>query len=145
MTLIAALTFVILAVIAALHFVWAMGSTFPVADPAELSRMVTGFKRRDLMPGKPATLLVSFAVLLAGFWALVLADWAWLPAPNWFVALGGIVLTVVFLARGIAGYTDLWRQLTPEQPFARLDRKYYSPLCLVLGLFFIILTLGYVT
>ena len=54
-----------------------------------------------------------------------------------------LVLSGFFLARGIAGYTDRWRQLTPEQPFARLDRKYYSPLCLVLGLFFIILTLGY--
>jgi len=143
MTLIAAVTFLILAVIAALHFAWAMGSTFPAADAAELSRMVTGFRRRDLMPGKPATLLVSVAVLLAGFWALVLAEWAWLPVPNWFAALGGIVLAAVFLARGIVGYTDRWRKLAPEQPFARFDRKYYSPLCLLLGLFFIILTLGY--
>lgn len=145
MMLIASATFAILAAISALHFAWATGSTFPAADAAELSRMVTGFRSRDLMPGKGLTLLVSVAILIGGFWALVLAEWAWLPLPTWLVALGGLGLATVFLARGIAGYTDRWRQLTPEQPFARLDRRYYSPLCLVIGIYFIILTLGYLT
>jgi hypothetical protein len=50
-------------------------------------------------------------------------------------------IALVFLGRGIAGFTSAWRRLTPEMPFARLDVRYYSPLCLVLGAGFIVLAL----
>ena len=42
-------------------------------------------------------------------------------------------VALVFLGRGIAGFTPAWRRLTPEQPFATLDVRYYSPLCLAIG------------
>ena len=48
-------------------------------------------------------------------------------------ALAGLAVAFVFLARGIAGFTPAWRRLTPEQPFASLDVRYYSPLCLAIG------------
>ncbi len=43
---------------------------------------------------------------------------------------------LVFLGRGVAGFTPAWRRHTPEQPFATLDIRYYSPLCLAIGLGF---------
>ena len=43
------------------------------------------------------------------------------------------VRSAVFLGRGLAGYTSAWRRRFSEQPFARLDRLAYSPLCLALG------------
>jgi hypothetical protein len=39
----------------------------------------------------------------------------------------------VFLLRGAVTYMPFWRRVAPEQPFARLDRQYYAPLCLLIG------------
>ena len=50
-----------------------------------------------------------------------------------------MLLALVFLARGVLGYTAGWRARFPTEPFATLDRKNYSPLCLVLGAGFLIL------
>jgi hypothetical protein len=52
------------------------------------------------------------------------------------------MIGLVFLGRGIAGFTPWWRRLTPEQPFARLDQSLYSPLCLLIGLGFIVLSIS---
>jgi len=75
---------------------------------------------------------VAVLALAAGVWALTLSD----PEGSFLVSAGGVVLAVVFLARGLLGYTKWWRQLTPEEPFASLDKKFYSPLCLWIGLGF---------
>ena len=53
--------------------------------------------------------------------------------------LVGIALAVVFLARGIAGFTPWWTALTPEPNFRLNDRRVYTPLCLAIGLGFIAL------
>ena len=52
-----------------------------------------------------------------------------------------MLIALVFLGRGIAGFTPWWRRLAPEQPFARLDVRYYSPLCLLIGLGFAVLAI----
>ena len=56
-------------------------------------------------------------------------------------AATALLIGVVFLGRGIAGFTPWWRRLAPEQPFARLDVRYYSPLCLLIGLGFAVLAI----
>ncbi|TIX64206.1 MAG: DUF3995 domain-containing protein, partial [Mesorhizobium sp.] len=61
--------------------------------------------------------------------------------PKAGLAATALLIALVFLARGIAGFTPWWRRLAPEQPFARLDVNYYSPLCLVVGLGFAFLAI----
>ena len=56
-------------------------------------------------------------------------------------ALAGLAVALVFLGRGVAGFTPAWRRHTPEQPFATLDVRYYSPLCLAIGIGFAALTI----
>jgi len=48
-------------------------------------------------------------------------------------------LALVFLGRGVEGYLPAMAKA--EQPFPQLNRRYYSPLCLVLGLGFLVLVL----
>ena len=50
-------------------------------------------------------------------------------------------IAAVFIGRGILGYTAGWRARFPTEPFATLDRKNYSPLCLWIGAGFLILVL----
>jgi len=134
---ISSLVFVPLLAVSLVHFLWAFGSNWPVNDQKTLARTVAGFKGIDHMPPRTVSASVAIAILFAGIWALFMSD----PAPNHWLTLGGGAFALVFLGRGIAGFTKKWRALTPEEPFATFDRKLYSPLCLGVGTGFLLLTI----
>jgi len=136
--LIAALVFVPLLAVAIAHFVWSVGGTWPLRDEKLLARTVTGFPGAERMPPRIYSFAVALAVLAAGIVALALADDA--GGGTGLTAIGG-VLGLAFLARGALGYTQWWASRTPEEPFRTLDRKNYSPLCLGVGLGFLLLVL----
>lgn len=118
------LSFVLL-VIAALHVLWGIGYWFPIRDEAALVRAVVGAAGQSKMPGAVPCAFVAVALLFA-----LMCLW-WPPGQlrSWILA----VIGVVFGTRGGATYTALWRRWTPVEPFARLDRTYYGPLCLLIG------------
>ena len=135
--LIAAITFIPLLAIAIAHFMWSMGMSWPIRDKAMLVRTVIGRAGATRVP-RLASLLIALLVLAAGIVGLALAD----------KTGGGILLTLVcaglaavFLARGAIGYTASWRAQFPEEPFATLDRRNYSPLSLFIGAGFLLLVL----
>lgn len=136
--LVAAIAFVPLLAIAIAHFIWSLGGTWPIRDEALLAKTVTGFPDRTRMPPKLASFGVAVAVLAAGIIALSLADRA--AGGFWLNALG-VLAGLVFLARGLAGYTAWFAKRTPEEPFRSLDRKIYSPLCIMLGAAFVVLVI----
>ncbi len=134
---IASLVFIPLLAISMVHMAWAFGATYPVKDEKMLARTVAGFKGIEKMPPRPASFAVSLLSFAAGVWALALTD----PSSSLLLTTGGILLTLVFLGRGIFGYTRRWRELTPEEPFATLDKKIYSPLFIFIGTGFFILSI----
>jgi hypothetical protein len=141
MTLVAAMLCLVLVALSALHGYWAVGGVWPGSDAASCARTVAGFKGVDRMPPPASSLAVA---LLLGAVAVLAVTLAGAPVPSpfaWLAPVAGAVAAIVFLARGMAGFTPAWRRLTPELPFARLDRRYYSPLCLAIGLGFAFLVL----
>jgi hypothetical protein len=118
----------VLIAIAALHLSWAFGLDWP-APRGELAAHVTAGTRR---PGRPVTVAVAAAIAAAG--GVVLAFRAPLAWPwNMLAAAAYWTVLLVFLARGLAGYFPaLWRA-AEGRPFYRLNRVYYSPLCLVIA------------
>ena len=134
---IAALVFIPLLAIAIAHFLWSIGRTWPIKDPDLLARTVIGRPGVTRVP-KFASFVVAVAVLAAGIVALSLADHA---AGGTTLNLIGAAIGAVFIARGIAGYTPQWRAAFPGEPFATLDRRNYSPLCLFIGAGFLLLVL----
>ena len=90
------------------------------------------------MPGPAACFTVAGALFAAAITALA-SSGAFGGKLAHLAAVPAIVVTLVFLGRGIAGFTPTWRALTPEQPFATLDLRYYSPLCLAIGAGFAVL------
>ncbi len=128
---------IILLIIAALHFLWALGIWWPIRDQAQLARTIAGAKGITKMPPKLASLAVAIAVIIA-------AAWPWLLPylPRWFYLLGLAALVAVFTGRGLVTYTKFWRRIWPEQPFATLDRKYFGPLCLYLGIGFMVILIA---
>ena len=134
--LVGSLTFVPLLMVALAHFFWALGSTWPIKNETLLAQTVVGTPGVTRMPNRFVTFIVSLLVLAAGIVALALADHT---SGGITLTLLGVLLAIVFIARGILGYTPGWRARFPTEPFATLDRKNYSPLCFWIGAGFLIL------
>jgi hypothetical protein len=130
----------VLWLIAAIHAYWGMGGVWPARDATALARAVVGARGIKTMPGPVPCLIVALLLLAAGFWPLVMLDAITVPfVPRGLVAVAGWLLMFVFLGRGIASYIPALRRFGPEQPFARYDRLFYGPLCLLIGAGFLFL------
>lgn len=112
--------------IAALHLLWALGVWFPIKDERGLVAAAVGIKGVTRMPGAVPCALVVVALLFAA-----VAPW-WSAGGLRNFVLGCSAL--IFLGRGAAAYLPLWRRLTPQEPFATNDLRYYGPLCIFLGI-----------
>jgi len=132
MSFIALAIFLLLTAITVIHVVWGKGVRWPRKTEAELVTTVIGHKR-DTMPSPSQCYLAALAIFIPGVIALMLAGLVQTPLPPWLVTLAAAAAALVFAGRGIAGYVPAWRARHPREPFASLDRHYYSPLCLLLA------------
>ena len=127
----ASLTTAILAALAAIHALWTFEVWWPIREERRLVATVVGFGEATRMPGAiPCGLVAIFLTFL-----VVLI---WLPQV-WLRDWGLFLAALVFVIRGGLAYLPQWRRLTPQEPFARYDRRVYGPLCLGLGISLLIL------
>jgi Protein of unknown function (DUF3995) len=118
--------------LALLHAYWARGGVWPAADEAELAQWAIGEIHRTRMPPPRAIALVAASLFLAAVDAVALG----LPLDGLvdrLVVWSGVGLTGVFALRGIAGYTPFWRAAHPGPAFTWMDKRVYSPLCILLA------------
>ncbi|MBU1286280.1 MAG: DUF3995 domain-containing protein [Alphaproteobacteria bacterium] len=130
----------VLGLIGLVHFAWAFGATFPYANRQALARAVVGRRGITQMPSMTASLFVAMCILAAAAWAALLGRLVILPISPWLLMAGGLVLAAIFLFRGIIGVMPAFERALPEQPFLTLNRRIYSPLCVLIGLGFLALT-----
>ena len=135
----------ILMVIALVHLYWAMGGYWPAKDEDGLARTVVGNSAgpKDqpyTMPARWLTLLIAILIFIAAFFPLMWAGF-FVPYPLHpvIVMLGMWALASIFILRGVAGMLPFFDQFSPAEPFRSLNRKYYSPLCLLIGALFVAL------
>jgi hypothetical protein len=123
--------------IAVLHFLWGLGSHWPEASEEALVRGMVGDGRRRMPP--PWQCFVV-AVLLAAMavWPVYALGFA----SRQTALQGSFVIAGLFIARGLAGFSTRWREHFTDEPFATRNRRYYSPLCLLLGVAYIALVAG---
>ncbi len=134
MTVLAFLLSGVLMAIAALHLSWAIGFWVPIRDEEGLAKAVVGTKAVNRMPGAVPCALVTLALAFAA----VLPHQPGFPAREFLMP----AIAAVFVGRGAAAYVPAWRRLVPEEPFSTLDRTIYGPLCLIIGIGYLILALG---
>jgi len=127
------LVFIVLTIVAALHLYWGFGGLWPARDQLSLARTVVGSKGICAMPSRGLTVVIAALIFTAG--ALAPMQLSIIPAllPAGLLRLGMLVLTIIFLARGGLSFTAFFRNRQAEEPFLTLDRRYYGPLCLVIG------------
>ena len=119
--------------IAALHAHWGFGGHWPAASAERLAKAAVGTPGIKRMPAPRSCFVV--AALLAGIaaWPLFAGGLLVKAWPRWLTLLAGAGIAAVFVGRGMAGYVPAWRRRFSQEPFASLDRRAYSPLCLGLG------------
>jgi hypothetical protein len=132
MSAIAFAIFVVLTTIAAIHVAWGVGVRWPRKTEAELVSTVVGHAH-DKMPLPNQCYIAALAIYVPGTIALMLGGLIQTSLSPSIILLAGAVATLVFAGRGIAGYVPAWRARFPREPFATYDRRYYSPLCLILA------------
>lgn len=123
----------LLLALSALHLVWGFGGTWPEKDAAALARRVAGFKGVTQMPRPAACFFVAAALAFSALVALAAVGALPTSYPHWLVLTALSAAAAVFTLRGVLAFTPQWRERTPEEPFATLDRRYYGPLCLIIG------------
>lgn len=124
-----------LLLLAALHVYWGLGGFWPGKDPQSLACKVVGGPAG--MPPPPAWACYGVAAALALAAGLVLAfvGVLALPLPAAWLRWGMGTLAAVFSLRGVGGYAmERLRPSMAGSPFVRLNKRIYSPLCIVLGL-----------
>ncbi len=134
MTILASILIALLGAVALIHGLWAIGFWFPIRDEARLVRAVVGAKDASRMPGPIPCSFVAAALLVVIF--------ALLSPAYWVRDLVLSIAAVAFILRGFLAWVPMWRRMTPQEPFATLDRYAYGPLCLVLGMGIVVLVLA---
>lgn len=129
--------FIALFAISIAHILWGFGRTWPIRNEKLLAQTVVGTPGVERVPRLPSLAVGIFAIA-AGIFTLALADH---DSGGALMDIAGIGLALLFLARGIAGYTAWWAGQTPEPSFRFNDRRVYSPLCLFLGVGYLVLVL----
>lgn len=134
------MTFAILAattylVLAGLHAYWACGGLWPGTDRDSLNRLVVGGPQGMRGPGPIATWVVVAVLVGAASTVLGGAGVVESPIPRAWLRSAALAGAVVLLLRGLGGFFDTaLRPATRGSPFARLNVRLYSPLCLILAL-----------
>lgn len=136
-SIIASLLITVFFSLAGLHFYWAFGGRWGLdaAIPTDDNNITM------MKPGVPATLFVAFGLVFLG--VIVLMCSIDFTSPNWLALIhkyGLYVISALFLLRAIGDfkYFGLFKK-HHKTKFGFYDTKYYTPLCLLISLFVLIL------
>lgn len=118
------------------HIYWIFGGRIGAlaAIPSKDSELL-------FRPTKAATAIIAVALFFSGYIALGLGQVVNLTIlPEWMFIVGGWIIGLVFIIRAIGDFH--WVGFFKKKRgtlFAHWDTLLYSPLCLLIGLFWIIL------
>jgi len=103
---------------------------------------VIGDPVRRAMPPVTLTLVVAILIFAAGLVPVVSLTGLPFGLPDWLTRAGLWLLGLIFLARASVTYILRKQAGAMAEPFASLNRRYYSPLCLLLGVGYLKLALS---
>jgi len=137
MDFIAILAIFVLSIMGIFHFYWVFGGKVGLdkALPAKDGKLL-------LKPGKPLTFLVGVVLIFFAYiaYALQFYDFTLNENRNFYL-YSGIFLSIIFILRAIGEFNVLgFSKKIKDTEFAKYDTKYFSPLCLLLGIIFAVLT-----
>lgn len=121
----------ILIVLSGIHFYWALGGKAGIEStlPTDLEG------KRVLNPKKMDSALVAVFLLIFALLLFRKAGLLDFYLPHLISRFGSGIITFIFLLRAMGDFRYVgFSKKIKSTPFAELDTKYFSPLCLLLGI-----------
>ncbi len=137
-TIIAAILSIIFLLISLLHFYWGVGGKW--GSEKAIPTKVTGEKL--FQPSVPECFVVALALLGVVWFILMYVEVLPEVLPARLLNAGIWCFSAIFIVRAVGDfkYTGFFKSVTTTT-FGRNDTKYYSPLCLLIGILTLTLAL----
>jgi hypothetical protein len=121
-----------------IHFNWVTGGKFGFAE--SLPTKESG--ERVLNPKKIHSAIVGLGLTIFGFFYVLKTGLIEYNIPEWIMKYGGWIIPIIFLLRafGEFKYVGLFKSIKNTE-FGKFDTKFYSPLCLLIAIFGLIIQL----
>ena len=122
---------ILLGLISAIHFYWLLGGKWAIDAAIPTSKD----KKSAFRPSIFATLIVASGLLFMALLHLDKVGVIILPLPTWMDTYTLKIVAFIFLIRAIGEfhYIGFFKKIK-DSKFARLDTRFYSPLCLLLSI-----------
>ena len=135
LSLLLSLLFIVLGLI---HFNWVIGGTFGFKE--SLPTKENG--ERVLNPKKIDSAIVGIGLTAFGFFYVLKSGLIQYNFPEWIMKYGSLIISILFLLRAIGEfkYVGFFKSVKKTN-FGKLDTKFFSPLCLIIGIFGMIIQL----
>lgn len=138
-TIIAIILFLIFLFISSIHIYWAFGGNW--GSDAVLPTKDDN-NTKVLNPSILSTLIVAFGLLGFGLHILIISGLIAFDISQWLSNYGLWIIASIFTLRAIGDfkYVGFFKKIKLTK-FGKNDTKYYSPLCLTIGIITLILEL----
>lgn len=125
--------------LSALHLYWGFGGKWG-KDAAIPTRADNS---RVFSPGSLATFLVGIGLLAIGIFILVKAKFITISIPYFLDKFGLWIIGLLFIGRAVGefNYVGFFKKIRSTK-FGQNDTKYFSPLCMIIGILTIILAIN---
>ena len=129
---------IILVGLGIIHFYWVVGGKFGFAE--SLPTNENG--KRVLNPNKFETAIVRIGLTAFGVFYFIKSGLMEFNLPEWIMNYGSWIIPILFMLRAIGEfkYIGLFKSVKTTD-FGKLDTKFFSPLCLAIGLMGILIQL----
>lgn len=119
----------------AIHFHWAMGGKFGFEQALPTNEN----GEKVLNPGKIDSAIVGIILTAFGFFYLIRSGIINYSLPERLLQVAGWIIPFIFILRAIGDfrYVGFFKRITKTN-FAKLDTRYFSPLCVIIGIIGII-------
>jgi hypothetical protein len=134
--LLAIILFIIFLALSGIHFYWGMGGRWA----ADAAIPVSTDNVKVMHPGLVSCFIVATGLLAMGIFMLAKADAIQLYLPAWLDDYGARMIGILFIMRAFGDfrYVGFFKTIRRTE-FARMDTRYYTPFCLLIGVLAIII------
>jgi len=124
------LLFFVFLALSLIHFNWAFGGKWGFNNALPTNNE----GKRVLNPKKIDSAIVAIGLLLFANFYLFKGNWINIAINNWITNYSGWLISSIFLLRAIGDfkYIGFFKKVKSTE-FAKLDTKFYAPLCLMIG------------
>ncbi len=137
-TILSTILLVIFALLGFIHFYWLFGGKWGLEQALPTKK--SGVKA--IKPPKIATAIVGIVLVSFGLFYLVKTGLKIFRVPNWIIIYGSWIISGIFILRAIGDfkYVGVFKKIKNTE-FAKADSKWFVPLCLIIGIFGILIQL----